>query len=131
EALQMARERYPDLPFILVTGALGEEVAVDTLKHGATDYILKTRLSQLVPAVLRAIRETEERLKRRFAEAKYRSIFENAIEGIFQTTPDGRFLSANPARARMLGYESAEELIGSVSDLGQQMCVHPESRLEL
>ncbi len=68
EALSILRELYPDLPFILVTGALGEEVAVDTIKRGATDYILKHRLFQLVPAVLRAVREAGQRSQRRQAE---------------------------------------------------------------
>jgi PAS domain S-box-containing protein len=68
DALVLAREHYPDLPFILVTGALGEELVVDTIKRGATDYILKHRLRELVPAVLRAVREAEQRRQRRQAE---------------------------------------------------------------
>src|SRR5436190_18238245 len=64
----------------------------------------------------------------REAEAKYRGIFESAQEGIFQTTPDGRYLSANPALARMLGYDSPEDLVSSVTDIGRQLCVRPESR---
>src|SRR5215831_1898987 len=64
------------------------------------------------------------------AEAKYRGIFESAQEGIFQTTPDGRYLSANPALARMLGYDSPEELLASVTDIGRQLCVRPGSRDE-
>ena len=74
-------------------------------------------------------KHAEEALRE--AEENYRGIYENAIEGIFQTTPDGRYLSANPALARMLGYASPEELIGNISDLGKQMCVRPESRVEL
>src|ERR1043166_9950561 len=100
EALTLIRQQFPDLPFIVVTGALGEEMAVETIKRGATDYILKDRLFQLVPAVLRAVREAKQSTRRHFAEqslkkaeANYRSIYENAIEGIFQTTPEGRFLS--------------------------------------
>ena len=53
EALNLVRERRPDVPFIFVSGALGEEVAIEALKHGATDYILKDRLSRLGPAVRR------------------------------------------------------------------------------
>ena len=68
---------------------------------------------------------------RQKAEANYRGIYENAIEGIFQTTPEGKYLSANPALARMLGYDSPEDLIASVSDINQQICVDPESRTEL
>ena len=68
EALKLGRLRYSELPFILVTGALGEELAVETIKQGATDYILKHRLGQLVPAILRAVREAEQRAQRRQAE---------------------------------------------------------------
>lgn len=64
----------------------------------------------------------------RQAEAKYRSIFENAVEGIFQTTPDGRYLSANPALARIYGYESPELLIASLSNIKQQLYVDPDLR---
>jgi PAS domain S-box-containing protein len=74
-------------------------------------------------------KHAEEALRE--AEENYRSIYENAIEGIFQTTPEGTYLSANPALARMLGYRSPEELIATISDLGKQMCVRPESRSEL
>ncbi|MEG4808907.1 EAL domain-containing protein [Microcoleus sp. F8-D3] len=64
------------------------------------------------------------------AEEKYRSIFENAIEGIFQTTPDGRYLSANPALARIYGYESAAELIANIQDIDRQLYVDPNRRSE-
>jgi PAS domain S-box-containing protein/putative nucleotidyltransferase with HDIG domain len=63
------------------------------------------------------LKRAEEAL--RVSEAKYRNIFENAVEGIFQTTPEGRFLSANPAMAQMLGYSSPEEMIATVTDIGQ------------
>jgi len=66
-----------------------------------------------------------------FVTGMYRSIYENAIEGIFQSTPDGRYLSANPALAFMLGYNSPEELISSIRDIGRQICVDPSSRLEM
>ena len=71
-ALEMARARCPDVPFILVSGILGEEPAIDSLQHGATDYVLKQRLSRLVPAVHRAMQEVKERVKRKQAEAKRR-----------------------------------------------------------
>lgn len=64
------------------------------------------------------------------AEEKYRSIFENAVEGIFQTTPDGRFLSANPAMARMLGYDSPDDLITNITDISKQIYVEPDKRDE-
>src|SRR6266478_6046073 len=68
-ALKIAREKCPDVPFIFVSGTLGEEVAIEALKIGATDYILKQRLSRIVPSVHRALREAKERGERKRAEA--------------------------------------------------------------
>jgi DNA-binding NtrC family response regulator len=67
-ALAMAQEKNPDVPFIFVSGTLGEEVAIDSLKCGATDYVLKQHMSRLVPAVRRALQEAEEKRKRRKSE---------------------------------------------------------------
>ncbi len=64
------------------------------------------------------------------AEENYRSIFEHAVEGIFQSTPEGRFLTVNPAMARILGYDSPEEAIRDVTDITHQIYVHPEDRTE-
>jgi signal transduction histidine kinase len=69
-AIAVARARWPDLPVILVSGTLGEERAIDALKSGATDYVLKERLSRLVPAVRRAVLEVKERVERKLAEGK-------------------------------------------------------------
>jgi PAS domain S-box-containing protein len=65
------------------------------------------------------------------AEEKYRCIFENALMGIFQVSTDGRIISANPAFARILGYDSPEELLNSVSNFPQQICVYPDCRSKL
>ena len=62
------------------------------------------------------------------SESKYRNIFENAMEGIYQATPEGRFITANAAMARMAGYDSPEELIDRIEDIGTQLYVHPEDR---
>jgi PAS domain S-box-containing protein len=84
EALALAQTTCPDIPFIFVSGAMGEEVAIDALKRGATDYVLKDRLSRLGPAVQRSLREAEERRERRQAEnalkaseEKYRLLVNN------------------------------------------------------
>lgn len=71
-ALAIAREKVPNVPFIFVTGTMGEEVAIETLKNGATDYVLKTRLARLGPAVQRALREAADRRERQRAENKLR-----------------------------------------------------------
>lgn len=67
-ALAIAQEKHPDIPFIFVSGTLGEEVAIESLKSGATDYVLKQRMSRLVPAVRRALQEAEEKKKRKQSE---------------------------------------------------------------
>jgi PAS domain S-box-containing protein len=71
-ALRMVQERYPTVPVVFVSGAIGEERAIETLKQGATDYVLKDMLSRLGPAVKRALREAEERRARQEAEAALR-----------------------------------------------------------
>jgi nitrogen-specific signal transduction histidine kinase/FixJ family two-component response regulator len=71
-ALKIAAEKRPEVPFIFVSGTLGEEVAIEALNIGATDYVLKTRLSRLVPSVVRALREAAERAERQRAEESLR-----------------------------------------------------------
>src|ERR1700730_6733069 len=80
-ALKFAMKACPDVPFIFVSGTLGEEVAVEALKIGATDYVLKTRLSRLVPSVLRALREATQRAERKRAEQALRQSEAYLAEG--------------------------------------------------
>jgi PAS domain S-box-containing protein len=137
-ALELLRRRgFVDVPFIIVSGRIGEDAAVAAMKAGAHDYIMKDNLARLNTAIERELREAEVRRERRRAEEerrraeeKYRGIFENAVEGIFQTTVEGRFVTANPALARMLGYDSPEELLENVSDIAEQLYVEPERRAE-
>ena len=70
--MTLARYARADLPFIFVSGSLGEEVAIEAVKNGATDYVVKSRLSRLVPSVLRALREARERAERKRAEEALR-----------------------------------------------------------
>jgi diguanylate cyclase (GGDEF)-like protein/PAS domain S-box-containing protein len=73
-------------------------------------------------------KQAEEALRQ--AEEKYRVIFEDAVVAIFQSTPDGRYITANPAMARMLGYDSPQELVASITDISRQVYVDPKSREE-
>ncbi len=137
EALALFKKKELEIPFIVVSGTIGEEAAVAIMISGAHDYVMKTNLSRLVPAVQRELKETESRRKRKLAEEalkiseqKYRNIFENVVEGIFQTTPEGRFLIANSVQASILGYGSPEELIETVTDMGKQIYVNPDDREE-
>src|SRR5215218_7643624 len=137
-ALELLRSKgFADLPFIIVSGHIGEDVAVAAMKAGAQDYIMKDNLARLNTAIERELKEAESRRERRkaeeerrLAEEKYRGIFENAVEGIFQTTVEGRFVTANPALARMFGYDSPEELLENVSNVAQQLYVERERREE-
>ena len=130
-ALELLRNKgFADLPFIIVSGQIGEDAAVAAMKAGAHDYIMKDNLTRLNTAIERELREAQSRRERRRAEERYRSIFENAVEGIFQTTVDGRLTKANPALARMFGYDSPEELLENVSNIAEQLYVEPERRAE-
>lgn len=73
-AYRAAHQRLPKVPFIIVTGAMGEETAVDTLREGVTDYILKQRLERLAPSIRRAIAEVESRIRRERAEQEIRQL---------------------------------------------------------
>ncbi|WP_045233498.1 hybrid sensor histidine kinase/response regulator [Deinococcus pimensis] len=73
-AFEFVRKFFAHMPFVIVTGAMGEEVAVETLRKGVTDYVLKQRLERLVPAVVRALQEAAERARRERAEAEIREL---------------------------------------------------------
>jgi AraC-like DNA-binding protein len=118
-ALSIAHQQQPELPFIFVSGTLGEEVAIEALKIGATDYVLKTRLSRLVPSVQRALREAKEKAERKRAEelahgseAKFRQLVDSNIVGISIWDLDGRVLEANDAFLCIVGYERDDVLSG-------------------
>jgi PAS domain S-box-containing protein len=87
-------------------------------------------LADLVSLAIEAQRRKRAEIALQQAEEKYRSIFENAAEGIFQSTFDGYYLSVNPALARMYGYLSPEELIANLTNIEQQLYVHPNRRVE-
>lgn len=107
-ALKVVRERWPMLPFVLVSGTFGEEVAVESLKNGATDYVLKDGLARLAPVVLRAMAEQERELERRRAEVELRwktALLEaqvNAsIDGILVVDEHARKLVQNERMAEL------------------------------
>jgi signal transduction histidine kinase len=79
-ALKVSLERKPDIPFILISGAIGEETAIESLKTGATDYVLKDRLSRLAPVVERALQEKEESKRRKQAEEEKAALQEQLLQ---------------------------------------------------
>jgi diguanylate cyclase (GGDEF)-like protein/PAS domain S-box-containing protein len=120
----------PDIPCIVVSGAIGEEAAVALLKSGAVDYVNKNRLNLLGPAVNRALREAQERRARRVAEealreseARFRLIAENARDLIAMTNMAGRYVYVSPSHETVLGYSETDLLAGGPLEL-----IHPDDR---
>jgi hypothetical protein len=118
-ALALARELRPETPFILVSGTIGEEAAIETLVGGATDYVLKHRLARLAPAVRRALSEAENRQarqqaegERRSSEARYYRLFESTKDGLLLLEgATGRVIDANSALLGLLDWER-EQVVG-------------------
>ena len=128
----LIRGLAPHVPIIAVGDSDDEIVALEAVHAGAQDYLVK---SQLTPAWLeRSIRYAIERHRMDMAlleaEEKYHSLFDHLVEGIFQTTPEGRYLMANAALARIYGYASPEELIQGLTDIGGRLYVEKGRRDE-
>lgn len=118
-ALDIARGIHPDLPYVFVSGTIGEDRAVEALKRGATDYVLKDRLNRLVPVIKRALEEKQEREARRRAEEaaqaseqKLRLMIDGVKDyALLLLDGDGRVISWNPGAERISGY-TQEEILG-------------------
>jgi sigma-B regulation protein RsbU (phosphoserine phosphatase) len=130
--IPLIKAQAPQLPIIVVGDADDEFVALEVVHAGAQDYLVK---SQLTPAWLeRSIRYAIERHRMDLAlfeaEERYHSVFDHLVEGIFQTTPAGRYLMANAALARIYGYSSPEELIQGLTDIRGRLYVEEGRRDE-
>jgi len=128
----LLRAEAPQLPIIVAGDSADEAIALEAVHAGAHDYLVK---GQLTPGWLeRSLRYAIERgrMDRALlqAEEKYHSVFDHLVEGIFQTTPDGRYLMANAALARIYGYASPEELIQSITDISRRLYVLEHRRDE-
>jgi DNA-binding response OmpR family regulator len=118
DALTIAREKRPEVPFLFVSGTIGEDTAVEALKNGATDYVLKHRLMRLIPAIDRALREVEEHAEReraeeamRQSEHKYRELFECLSDAAFLAdAQSGKIIDTNHSAETLLGRTRAEIL---------------------
>jgi phosphoserine phosphatase RsbU/P len=130
--IPLIRGLAPHVPIIAVGESDDEIVALEAVDTGAQDYLVK---SQLTPGWLeRSIRYSIGRHRTDMAlleaEEKYHSLFDHLVEGIFQTTPEGRYLMANAALARIYGYASPEELIQGLTDIGGRLYVEKGRRDE-
>lgn len=124
-ALKMLRDTGLDLPFILVSGTVGEDVAVEAMKCGADDYVLKSNLARLPLAVERELRDSEVRVERNRAEARYRSLVDRVPVGLFRISPAGDILEFNPALIDMLGFQDGDSL--KKADVAE-LWLRPEER---
>jgi two-component system, cell cycle sensor histidine kinase and response regulator CckA len=121
-ALADTRETGKDIPFILVSGTIGEETAVDAMRAGAHDYVLKNRLGRLAPAVARELQESKDRGARRLAEdalreseGRFRRLAESGLVGIIVAEHSGKIVAANDAFLAMVGYSRDDLAAGLVS----------------
>ena len=129
-ALELARRHAPATPFLIVTGSINEETAVGAMKAGAADYLLKSNLARIGPAIegaLARVRARNEKTRAedalRESEARYRDLFDNASDLVCATDREGRFLYVNRAWHEGTGYSDTELAALRFGDL-----VHPESK---
>lgn len=126
-ALKIAHQKSPEIPFIFVSTTIGEDVAIESLLSGATDYVLKQKISRLVPAVMRALGEAGERKERkraeaalRVSEARFRGLLESAPDPIVIAATRGEIVFVNIQTEKVFGY-SRDELFGKSIE-----CLIPE-----
>lgn len=124
QALQLFQAYDLDIPFILVSGKIGEESAVDLMKMGAQDYIMKGNTARLLPAIESHLKDAANRRenrrlesKLRESEAQYRGFFENAAVGIFRCDVESNLIDVNNFLALTLGFDSRESCISESKKL--------------
>jgi sigma-B regulation protein RsbU (phosphoserine phosphatase) len=132
DTFHAVKARANGRPIIVLSGVDDETVAVSAVHAGAEDYLVKGRVdSQLITrAIIYALERTEFKGEVVTAQEKYRSIFENSVSGIFQTSPAGTYLDVNPALSRIYGYSSPEEMMSKISDIAKLIYVDPNRRGE-
>ena len=119
EALEIARILTPDIPFIYVSGTIGEELAIEAMQRGASDYVLKDNLRRLKPAIERALLTAEQNRERqrmqlalRESEERFRAIVETTEDWIWEFDLSGRHVYSNDSVTKLLGY-TPRDLIGN------------------
>jgi PAS domain S-box-containing protein len=130
EALEILVQEGLNVPLILVSGMLGEETAVDCIKKGATDYVLKRALARLPVAIRRALQEKELRARNKLAEELFRRAVESSPSGILMTDESGTIVLANAKTEKLFGYK-CEEMVGQSIEMlvpGRVREVHREHR---
>jgi PAS domain S-box-containing protein len=113
KVLRSVKARHPDIPVIMFTGSGSEEIAVEAMKSGLDDYVLKSskQIGRLAAAVKMGLRSAKGRRELHHAESRYKELFDTAPVGLFRCTPAGAILEANPALANLVG-RAREDLLG-------------------
>jgi len=116
------------LPVIALVSQADEDLGLEAVERGALDYLIKQQVvSTLLNKALRyATERTHTLLALKASETRYRQLYENVVAGVFQTTPDGKFMAANPALVRLLGYDSEDELLDL--RIASDLYMYPEER---
>lgn len=124
KALEILNEFGLDIPFILASGTIDEETALEAMRKGAKDYLMKNNFSRLIPVIQRELNESKIRANERKSQSqlkereyKFKSIFENAAVGIDLLDRDFKFIEINDVFAKMLGYEKKKLLGKSILDI--------------
>jgi len=126
EAMKVAQEKYPDIPFIFVSGTMGEDAAIYSVLNGAKDYVLKDNLKRLAPAIKRAMKELDLESMRKQAdealivsEISYRRLFEAAKDGILILDAEtGMIKDVNPFLIQLLGYSKEQFINKAIWEIG-------------
>ncbi|MFL6618798.1 MAG: EAL domain-containing protein [Povalibacter sp.] len=117
-----------DCPVIVLVGQVDEDLGIEAVERGALDYLVKQQIvSTLLGKALRyATERTHTLLALKASETRYRELYENVVAGVFQTTPEGRFMAANPALVKLLGYSSEDELLAL--NIARDLYMYAEDR---
>ena len=129
DALSLARQLRPEVPFIFLSGTIGEELAIETLRRGATDYVFKEHTSRLVPTVRRALQEAEELARRKQGEqalakttARFNAIITSAMDAIISIDVHQKIVLFNPAAEKVFGLPAAQALGRHINELLPERC---------
>ena len=116
EALELALELIPSIPFIMVTGSINEETAVECMKKGAADYVIKENLTRLGPAIKSAMEKKRIKEEKERAEEKYRNLFEDSRDPVYISSREGKVVDVNQSFLELFGYTREEIMKLNIKD---------------
>ena len=127
--LKIVRKQLGDIPFILLAGHELEKIVIEAINHEVDFFLQKEDEPEFLYTILLHHIKQAMRIKR--TETAFRSLFDNAILGIFRSTPEGQYLNVNSAFAHIAGYDSPEEMVGIIQDIQMQLYIRSEDRQKI